>query len=337
MFRYPILPSIFLAALISAPVGFVNAEGRDPADPRPAGLLIDRQKLLTELDRVNAEIDALKRDNRGFRNDYRLRTRMADAEALARRLTDLDTRLGTTNRGSAGQGRSTWPSAPEASPSDDRADLESKADILSDQSRRLLISADVLAGRVADLQGRQELRRRAGQLERDPFSPLEQAKRRIATGLPNVGQVGSGRNLDAAKGAAGSPAGAVATPGTSPASPPVTGVSAPGASAPGPTVTGGATTDSTSRTPSTVSTSTTAPAALPIGSGSGVENPGSVASQFRGILDAATLAEIRRLEIPGSPAGGLQAMERALAALRTRAAQLAAHATTLRTQAKTTR
>jgi hypothetical protein len=62
-----------------------------------------------------------------------------------------------------------------------------------------------------------------------------------------------------------------------------------------------------------------------------------VAAQFYGILDAATLAEIRRLEAPGSATASLQAMERALTAVRARAAQLDAEARTLRQRAKSPR
>src|SRR5512142_763467 len=56
----------------------------DTADGRSA-LVSERQRLRGELERVNAEIDSLKRSSR-VQDDYRLRRRMADAEALARRL-----------------------------------------------------------------------------------------------------------------------------------------------------------------------------------------------------------------------------------------------------------
>ena len=66
----------------------------------------------------------------------------------------------------------------------------------------------------------------------------------------------------------------------------------------------------------------------------GVDTGTPIAAQFRGILDAATLSEIRRLELPGSPSGNLQALERAQAALRLRAAALDASATALRKRAQ---
>src|SRR4051794_19399173 len=59
-----------------------------------SALLTERQRVRAELERTNADIDALKRSKRGLREDYRLRERLADAEALARRLTALDARLG---------------------------------------------------------------------------------------------------------------------------------------------------------------------------------------------------------------------------------------------------
>jgi hypothetical protein len=48
-----------------------------------AALAAERQRVRADLERANAEIDALKRSGRGMREDYRLRERLADAEALA--------------------------------------------------------------------------------------------------------------------------------------------------------------------------------------------------------------------------------------------------------------
>ena len=176
---------ILLAALTGWGGAARAQPGSSDRDVQTASLMSERLRLRMELDRTNAEIDALKRENRGLRDDYRLRSRMADAEALARRLTDLEARLPRTSSRSAGSRQSdaatSWPNAPEAAPSDDRGVLEAKADILSDQARRLNGQADLLAARVTELQARNELRRRAGQLERDPFSPLEQARRRLTT------------------------------------------------------------------------------------------------------------------------------------------------------------
>ena len=148
----------------------------------------ERERLRRELARVNLEIDNLKRRRRGLGDDYVLRRRMADAEALARRLTEVETALGKAPapagaaRDDASAGSEPLQAPPEARDTDDRAALEAKADILTDQARRLTTQANALEKRIGDLRQRGELRRRAGQLDRDPFSPMEQAKRRIALG-----------------------------------------------------------------------------------------------------------------------------------------------------------
>src|SRR5204863_9029077 len=74
-----------------------------------------------------------------------------------------------------------WPGTgdePDGLPSDGPTELEAKADILSDQARRLAARGDALLARARDLKSRQNLRRRVGQMERDPFAPLEGSKRR---------------------------------------------------------------------------------------------------------------------------------------------------------------
>ena len=68
-----------------------------------------------------------------------------------------------------------------------------------------------------------------------------------------------------------------------------------------------------------------------------IDPSGSVAAQFRGILDPATLAEIRRLEAAGAASGNVAALQRAASALRARAAQLATDANALRAQARKAR
>jgi hypothetical protein len=164
----------------AVPGGTASAQAAPATSPAaPSSLLAERARLATALNRVNTEIDALKLSGRGLRDDYRLRGRMADAEELARRLTDLDARIGPAGRAAPRPGSAAWPPALRVDPSDDRGELDAKADILSDQARRLTVEADRLEARVADLRARRQLRRRAGQLEDDPFSPLEQAKGRI--------------------------------------------------------------------------------------------------------------------------------------------------------------
>ena len=344
---------ILLAALTSLS-GSVRAQSKAEfkiggSSARSSKVVAERQRLRIELDRLNAEIDALKRDNRGLRDDYRLRSRMADAEALARRLTEIDARwpvVAPPQTEPLGTARA-WASGPEAKPSDDRAVLEAKADILADQARRLTRQADTLAGRVTDLRARNELRRNAGQLERDPFSPLEQAKRRLAT-------TGSAAAPAAVFGAGDKSA----APGTNPQSsstptrtevagtgPPTTAgptlgpaVVGTGAGVPTGTATiapagGLAAPPSITAISATVGAGNKAQPSL-MASAAVADSAGSLATQFREILDASTLAEIRRLEVAGSPAGNLAAMEWALAALRARSVQVSANAKALRDSAK---
>lgn len=316
--------SIALLALLSAP-GFARAQTGSAASA--ATLTAERQKVRAGLDRINAEIDALKHQKRGIREDYQLRARMADAEAMAQRLIDLDVRIERLNPSGARRAAPIVLAAPEARPLDDPAALEAKADILSDQAHRLESQAGLLAGRMTELRGRQELRRRAGQLERDPFSPLEQSKRRIAAGAP----MGTTNGTDLGgpvtpKG--GVPAGGFVPPPSRGGSEGVAGTGTTTTPAtPGSTITA----DSARIT----STGSLAQTAVPVGAPAATDAPGSVAGQFRGVLDAATLAEIRRLEGLGSPGSNLQAMERALSALRERAALLRASAANLRARAKT--
>jgi hypothetical protein len=272
--------------------------------PAAATLTAERARLRTELDRVNAEIDAYKRAG-GVGDDYRLRARLADAESLARRLMDIDARLGLRAGGAAAAGKPLAP--PVAAPTDAPADLDAKADILADQVRRLRAQADSFGTRARQIKARQELRRRAGELERDPFGPMEASKRRVASGpgttagLGGVTQTsGSDTRSQSQVPVFGGNTGvgpAVTTPGPA------------GQTSPG--VTG------------------TLPGPAPMAA-AGQEAALSV--QLRDLVDTATLADLRRLEgraVGSSP----QALERAATALRARAGELDARARAMRTQA----
>src|SRR5678816_936102 len=119
-----------------------------PARAQSADALqAQRARLRAELDKVNAEIDALKRAGGGVRDDYRLRARLADAESLARRLIDIEARLGIRVDGGAKVNPPQPP--PTAEPTDGPADLDAKADILADQSRRVRAQADALGRRAS--------------------------------------------------------------------------------------------------------------------------------------------------------------------------------------------
>jgi hypothetical protein len=171
------------AAHLVAAVAFLTLGVVSMAAPAPAqaqssdALQAERARLRAQLDKVNAEIDGLKRAGGGVRDDYRLRARLADAESLARRLMDIEARLGIRVDATA---KNQPP--PTAAPTDGPADLDAKADILADQSRRVRAQADALGRRATDARSRQELRKRAADLDRDPFAPMEGSKRRIASG-----------------------------------------------------------------------------------------------------------------------------------------------------------
>ena len=121
----------------AAPPTRTNAGPARTSAPARTGTAAERARLAAELERINAEIDALKRSPRGIRDDYRLRNRMADAEAVARRLTEVEARSGQA-RPPEGPGEpAPWPREVPVGATDDRADLEAKAYILSYDAIRL--------------------------------------------------------------------------------------------------------------------------------------------------------------------------------------------------------
>ncbi|HLK90599.1 MAG TPA: hypothetical protein VKZ18_11930 [Polyangia bacterium] len=290
----------FAAVLVLAPAASRAAPPPASAPVDQAALGAERARLRGELERVNAEIDALKKASRGVGDDYRLRARMADAEALARRLIDIEARLGVkapaSNPGPL----------PVASPTDGPADLEAKADILADRSRRVRLEAETLDHRLAELKGRQTLRRRAADLDRDPFAPLEGSKRRVAS-------IAAG--ADSGSHTAG------ATPSTS------------GTFSPQPPTTdrpvgGGPLSISNSSSPTTGS-APPVPVAMPATT--------TLSLELRDLLDPATVADIRRLEGAKASGSSLQALERAVAALRARADTLDGQARAMRQTARAPR
>jgi hypothetical protein len=286
-----------------------------------AALLAERQRVRADLERANAEIDALKRAGRGLRDDYRLRARLADAEALARRLTALDARLGG---GTAAL--PVWPATsaePRALPTDGPAELEAKADILNDQARQLAARGDALLVRAQDLRARQTLRRRVGQMERDPFAPLEGSKRRLMASGPtplNGGSPPSGSSQPPREATTGGNTGVSTTVDTKAPGPPSD--SAPGLTGV-PAAAPGAVPGSTSVGPSRVVPTPASP------SSEGV----ALSAQLRALLDPTTLAELQRLEASGGAANGYEALERAAGALKARAERLKQQAAALRSRA----
>jgi len=286
--------------------GRATAAAEATAAPTAASeaLLAERARLRAALDRVNAEIDFLKRAGSGVRDDYRLRARLADAESLARKLIDIEARLGLHHDGARAQPKPQPP--PTAAATDGPADLDAKADILADQSRRLRVQADTLGRRASELKGRQELRRRVADLDRDPFAPMEGSKRRVASAptttaareappVPGAGPVAptGGRGNDGANGVINTPA-----PGG-------TGTNAPPSVAPPP----------------------------PTGGPLPVATAPPLSGQLRDLLDTATLADIRKLEAAGGGPASPQVLDRAAAALRARADWLEAQSRAMRARA----
>jgi hypothetical protein len=256
-------------------------------------LQAERARLRTQLDKVNAEIDALKRGGGGVRDDYRLRARLADAESLARRLTDIDARLGVRVDGGP---RLQTP--PTAAPTDGPADLDAKADILADQSRRLRAQADAIGRRAADVRGRQELRRRAADLDRDPFAPMEGSKRRIANSAVTGALAPSGAQpvVSTADRTSGATGGSSLVPGA-----------------------------------------TANPVGMPNGTGGPTQIAGGgtpLSTQLRDLLDTATLTDLRRIEATGRGLTSAQALERASTALRARADWLDGQSRAMRARAR---
>jgi hypothetical protein len=297
-----------LAATLGATPAALRAEPSPAATgASPAGkdvtLNAERARLRTQLDRVNAEIDALKRSARGVGDDYRLRARLADAEALARRLIDIEARLGL-------RAPAVEPGPlPVASPTDSPSDLQAKADILDDRARRVRLEADALDHRVVELKGRQDLRRRAAELDRDPFAPLEGSKRRV---MSIAATDSSGRSTPTSASTGNGPQTTVDRPG-----PGLTNTSTPGgSSAP---QSAGTLTGSTPPTPLTG----------PL--------PTALSLELRDLLDPTTVADIRRLEGAKSQASSVPALERAVTALRARAEALDRQARAMRQTARTPR
>jgi len=138
---------LLLGGLLSA--GLALAPAARAASPTTQAGEVTRleaecARLRTELQRANADVAALKRGDRGVRNDYRLRQRMADAEALARKLTEAEAQLRARTGASPAPHAPTL-APPSAEPGDGPVELEAKADLLSDQARRLAAQAEDLA------------------------------------------------------------------------------------------------------------------------------------------------------------------------------------------------
>ncbi len=258
--------------------------------------LAERERLRADLARVQAEIDRLKAGGPGLRSDYVLRARLADAEALARRLTELDAQIKARTDAVVGRAPAARAPAvgnePVVSPTDGPTELEAKADILTDQARRTQAQAVALQARIEQVRGRLELHRRASALENDPFAPLEGSRRRLAPGGSSIASKATDYSNNGPP-----PPGRINIPGTQPTSLAGSGASqGPAGSGPTPT-------------------------------------PTASALQVHDVLDPSTAAQVHRNDAVAPPPTDLPSMERQLAALKARAQRLDAQARALRAKA----
>jgi len=152
----------------------------------------DYAALRVKLDRLNAEISALKAARRSVRDNYRLRDRQAEAEATAQRVTQVEAKIRALGgQVAGGQGIRTPVETPRATGEENPFEREAKADLLADQSARLLQEAARLTQASADLRGRQALRRQARKWDRDPFAAMESPKRNLTLSV-SVGTTNKG-------------------------------------------------------------------------------------------------------------------------------------------------
>ncbi len=307
-------------------------EGKDSAVLHRT--LMEFVRLRADLDRMNAEVADLKRGERSVRDDYRLRDRMADTEALAQKVTRVEARLRALGWTEGPVARPSPPVAPpQALPQDGSLELEAKAGLFADQARKLDREATVLTGAANELRSRRALRRRAGAWDRDPFSGLESSKRSLA--ISTISQKSVPTN---SAGADSTTRGATGTSSTQTAagapvnSAPVGGTSET-AAVPPPTlaVPGGAVSDTgaaPSVAPETAASSKTSPL---------TQNAGLDRQSFeqRLYLDPATAAELRHALGGAGAASDPDALDRAAAALRARAQALNAQAKSLLAKSRT--
>jgi hypothetical protein len=312
------------AALWLAPAtATAERDNRDLDAVRQAEAQVER--LRTELARVNAEVVTLKRAH-SMGNDYRLRERMADAEALARKLTAAEASL-RAQRGAESAGAPIV-APPPVSPHDGSIELLAKADLLVDQARKLDGEADTLAKAAQELRSRRVMRRKAQSWERDPFSGLETSRRSVAATAPATKSAATPATTDSGSRSAGS------TGATSPTAAPTGG----GGPTPNPVVAPpppAAVADSSEKAgtkPAAASDGAVTAKSSPIAP-SGFADRQSV--ERRLYLDPATAAELRQALGPGGAALDPEALERGVAALRARARSLQAEAQSLRVRSRT--
>jgi hypothetical protein len=296
------------------------------------------QRLRAELDRVNAEVAALKGRGHSVRTDYLLRDKMAEAEALARKLTAAEARLRAVRGSLPAETPAGMVQTPAATPLDGAVELEAKADLVSDQARRFRAEAESLARTAEQIRGRQALRRRAGAWDRDPLAGFEASKRVAiipAQGarLPASGD--NGGSPTAPRGSATSASDSVSKSGASgTALTPSTPTESIGASAAPPVsiaiVGGGPASVAALSTPAAApSASHPLTASAPLST----ESASKAGVQQRTLLDPATLAGIRNTLSQAGSLSDPEAVDAAATALRNHAQALDEYARRLRARA----
>jgi hypothetical protein len=321
--------------LASSPV-FAQATGTASTQR----LASEYQRLRADLDRVNAEVAALKRGGRGVRTDYLLRDKMAEAEALARKVTAAEARLRAAHGPLPAETLVDTVQTPSATAQDGAVELEAKADLLSDQARHFSAEAEALARTAEQIRARQALRRRAGAWDRDPLAGFEASKRIAIIPTPSSHVVTSGDS----SGSSATPRGSTTSSGDPasksggssavPASPSDTagvGVANPMSPAGPPTSAAGG--------PSAISSPTASPSGAapstshPLTAPAAATDSASKTPVQRTLLDPATLAGIRSSLSQAGSLSDPDAVEAAAIALRKHAQALEEHARRLRARA----
>jgi hypothetical protein len=328
-------PPVALAAPASVPLIVHLALAAPVPSAEEARLAAECADLRAQLDRKTAEISALKRGERGVRQDYDLRQRMAEANELARRLTALESQVSQLAARQAPTGK---PAAPAGStePVEGAAALAARADLLSDEAHKLSERAAGMIRAAGQMRTRQALRRKAANVERDPFASLDGAKR-LMIARPGATPTANGDRKTGL--ASGSPesttGGAGSAPGNSTPSPPPGNTPMPAVA---PVAPGSTPTSSPPATTSTPPAQTPTPVSDSKGAPSPTANPAAAPGRTElapgGLLDPALNAELSRMNL-GSAGGATQpeTLEQAAAALVSRAQALETQAKALRAKA----
>jgi hypothetical protein len=316
-----VLCVVFLSGILPLAPSFVLAQGTGSASTQR--LASEYQRLRVDLDRVNAEVAALKRGGRSVRADYLLRDKLAEAEALARKVTAAEARLRAARGPLPAQTLLETVQMPPATPQDGAVELEAKADLLSDQARHFRAEAEALARTAEQIRVRQALRRRAGAWDRDPLAGFEASKRIAIIPAQSSHAVASGDSSAASRGSAASSSDTGSKSGGSSASPASPSDTAGAGTASGPTAVSSPTPSPSAAAPATGHTLTTpAPAST--------DSASKTAVQQRTLLDPATLAGIRSSLSQAGSLSDPDAVEAAALALRKHAQALEEHARRLR-------